>query len=223
MAFPKKDPCAAFPTEQSLFEALQRHIRQAQECLYKRGLALVLSNLTQKGGNEEDIRDAFQEGILAFSLKINNLELRGKVTTILYAFVRNKWVDMLRRQGIRPKEEKLTPLKGDESNSIYWNNRVRESESEPLPKKPIPLPENFDPQSQSPDPLEELLNSDLQEAVRAYLRTQAPRTNELGQLLLFEGVALEDAAKQLGITTDSVYNQKCRFIKRLRTALKHLR
>jgi RNA polymerase sigma-70 factor, ECF subfamily len=109
MASTFENPCAAFKTDESLFEALKKRIRYAHECLYRKGLKLMLASLTKQGGDEEDIRDAFQEGIAEFCLKIDQFDRRAAVTTILYPYVHNRWIDILRKR--KPTDPLLDHVK----------------------------------------------------------------------------------------------------------------
>lgn len=114
------NPCATFKTDELLFDALKKRLRYAHECLYERGLKLMLASLTQKGGNEDDIRDAFQEGIAEFCLKIDAFERKAAVTTILYSFVHNKWIDLLRkRKPTDPLLDHLEPMQTTLSPEDY--------------------------------------------------------------------------------------------------------
>jgi RNA polymerase sigma factor (sigma-70 family) len=91
------NPCQNYPNEESLFMALKKRVNTAFDCLYKRGYQKVVSSLCNSGANLEDAQDAFQDGIAAFALNIDKIDFLASPTTILYRYVKNKWIDGIRK------------------------------------------------------------------------------------------------------------------------------
>lgn len=66
------------------------------------------------------------------------------------------------------------------------------------------------------DPFAHLLNADVQTRIRAAIGKLDPRSQQLMDLLLFRHYSAKEAADELGITVESVHNQKSRCLKYLR-------
>jgi len=94
------DPCKNYPNEESLFDALKKKVNTAFDCLYKRGYQKIVPSLCNKGASMDDALDAFQDGIAAFALNIDRIEFLASPTTILYRYVKNKWIDGIRKDKV---------------------------------------------------------------------------------------------------------------------------
>lgn len=92
-----KTSCQEYENSRELFfEALRKKIRQAEDCFYKLGFNKIVPTLRQKKVSLEDAQDLLHDGIAAFYLRLNSLQVNASPTTILYSIVHNKWVDKVR-------------------------------------------------------------------------------------------------------------------------------
>ena len=104
MSIANTNPCQNYPNDESLFMALKKRVNAAFDCLYKRGYQKVVPSLCNSGANLEDAQDAFQDGIAAFALNIDKIEFLASPTTLLFRYVKNKWIDSIRKD----KADKVT-------------------------------------------------------------------------------------------------------------------
>lgn len=94
-------------TDQSIIQALQQpqQHRPAFEWLYQQVFPMVRKAVQQMGGNEDDARDMFQEGVLALwrNAQDGKLELRAdtKLSTYLVTICKRRWLDVLKKASTR--------------------------------------------------------------------------------------------------------------------------
>ena len=66
--------------------------------VYEKFFVMVRNYILNHGGNEEDTRDVFQDGIMIIyeQRKNKGLEIKGGFGTYLYAVCRNRWLNLSR-------------------------------------------------------------------------------------------------------------------------------
>ncbi|SOD96443.1 RNA polymerase sigma factor [Spirosoma fluviale] len=69
------------------------------------------------------------------------------------------------------------------------------------------------------NPLAHLLDSEMQQRLRKAIAQLDPRSQQLMDLLTYQHYTPEEVAAEMGVSVDSVYNQKTRCIKYLRRLL----
>lgn len=82
------------------------------------------------------------------------------------------------------------------------------------------LPEELPIASPEPSPLEQLLDAEMQQQLRAAIAQLEPSSQRLMELLVFEEKKPEEVAQTLNMSRASVDSQKYRIIKYLRDKLK---
>ena len=95
-----------------------------------------------------------------------------------------------------------------------WVDRVRANIGRESLSDELPLA------SPEPSPLEKLLDTEMQQELRAAIAQLEPSSQRLMELLIFEEKKPEEVAQILNISRASVDNQKYRIIKYLRDKLK---
>ncbi len=85
-------------TKDPYLTAILNNEPQVLKKMYKEFFPLILKLITSHGGNEEDARDMFQEGIMVVFEKAQDpgFELKSKFSTYLYGICRFLWFN--RRQ-----------------------------------------------------------------------------------------------------------------------------
>ncbi len=91
--------------EEEWLDRLRAGKKSAYEDLYRRHYRMVEHLILRMGGNDEDARDVFQEVLFALvqSIRRPGFQLRGKVSTLLYAIARNLWLK--KKAAEQPKAE----------------------------------------------------------------------------------------------------------------------
>ena len=66
--------------------------------VYEKFFAMVRNYILNHGGNEEDTRDVFQDGIMIIyeQRKNKSLKIKGGFSTYLFAVCRNRWLNLSR-------------------------------------------------------------------------------------------------------------------------------
>ena len=81
-------------TEQEWLDALRAGDKKSYEALYRRYYRMVESLILRMGGSHTDAQDIFQEAVFALlqTIRKPGFELKGKISTLLYAIARNRWL-----------------------------------------------------------------------------------------------------------------------------------
>ena len=89
-----------YKTGESILEGIRSADDNALEHLYKVHYDMIRSLVLKNSGNEDDVQDIWQEGIIAFyeKAKDRRFELTCEVNTYLYSICRNKWLKVLRER-----------------------------------------------------------------------------------------------------------------------------
>lgn len=100
--------------DEKLIKQLRRGSSQAYEEVYRRYYRMAVSIVNKLGGNPEDVQDAFQEALFVLVKKVRepDFQLTGKLSTYLYALIRNLYLKRNRKhkKEIPVEQEKLPYL-----------------------------------------------------------------------------------------------------------------
>lgn len=181
-----KTSCQEYENSRELFfEALRKKIRQAEECFYKLSFNKIVPSIRKHGATLDEAKDAFQEGMMVFYMRLDGLHADNSPIAFLFSIVYNKWIDKTRK------------------------DKGRESFSEELPIA-----------TSEPNPMEQLLDREMQQELRDAIAQLEPSSQRLLQLLVFEEKKPEEVAQSLNMSRASVDNQKYRIVKYLREIMK---
>lgn len=91
------------PTEAELMKGIRNHHTDTLEFLYRRYFPIVAGYVNKNSGNDEDAKDAFQDGMIALWSNINagKYESRGDkgVAAYLVQICKFRWLEKLKSAG----------------------------------------------------------------------------------------------------------------------------
>ncbi len=152
----------------------------ALETLFARNNRALYQTALRLLGNPEDAEDALQEGLLAAYRNLRRFEGRSQFSTWLTRIVINAALMRRRSQRARP--------------AISLDEPPREDE--------LPLAERF--ADAAPDPEQVYAGKELTEFVEEDLEQLSPLLRSAFVLREMEGLTTEEAARELGITQNTL-------------------
>ncbi len=179
-----------FPTEEILIQAIKSGNRQAEGCLfrmlYKSSIQSVRKYVISNNGNEEAVKDLFQDAYLIFRRQIveGTFEYRHntKLSTYFYRVCANRWIDELRK-----KYRREAP---DEPRVFH------------------------DPEARSQEAI--IIEEEETTDIRLMVRELGEICYRILTLYYWHKWDLESIASEMNRTPETVKNQKYRCMKRLR-------
>jgi RNA polymerase sigma factor (sigma-70 family) len=87
--------------EKELIAALKEGREDALLQLYRDNYTSVRNYITRNNGTYDDAEDVLQDAVIVVweKVKLNQLELHVKLSTFVFAVVKNKWLKQLRKNG----------------------------------------------------------------------------------------------------------------------------
>lgn len=175
-------------TDEAIIAGLRdaANTRQAFDQLYRQIYPAVRQQVVRFGGNEDDARDIFQEGVLALwkNVREGRYELRAevKLSTYLIEICKRRWIDMQKKASRR--YERTLPV----------------------------LPEV----KEEPGFLTDWIDREDQAAFQARFGQLGQRCQDLLLRFYYERQPLREIAGVLGIGEASAKNEKYRCMQRLK-------
>src|SRR5713101_7979768 len=166
--------------EQKLIRAGQRGDSQAVETLFRRYHRPLFQTALRVLGNPEDAQDALQDGLLAAYRNLRRFEGRSQFSTWLTRIVINAALMRRRSQRARPAVSLDEPPREDE----------------------LPLAERF--ADAGPDPEQAYRGKELTELLEEDLAGLSPLLRSAYLLREVEGLTTGEAARELGVTQNTL-------------------
>ncbi len=152
----------------------------ALEMLFARNNRALYQTALRVLGNPEEAEDALQDGLLAAYRNLRRFEGRSQFSTWLTRIIINAALMRRRSQRARPAVSLDEPLREDE----------------------LPLAERF--ADGRPDPEQLYAGKELENIVEAKLKDLSPLLRSAFELREVEGLTTEEAAKELGISQNTL-------------------
>lgn len=175
-------------SDRAIVEGLQSaaQTKVAFEHLYKQVYPAVRQQIRAFGGNEDDARDVFQEGVLALwkNVQAGKFELRAdaKLSTYLVEICKRRWIDQKKKASSRYEQ----------------------------------TPEQLPDQADGPNPLENWIDREEQDAFREKFRQLGERCRDMLTRFYYEKQPLREIAAVFGIGDSTAKNEKYRCMQRLK-------
>lgn len=90
-----------YQSTEALITALKAEEADAFTTVYQEAYKLVEYYIKSHGGNQDDAKDIFQEGLIGLLKLIRkpDFDLSAKVSSLMYSICRNTWIKSLRKKG----------------------------------------------------------------------------------------------------------------------------
>lgn len=87
-------------SDNEIIEGIRQHDKVVLQVFYKMHFGSIHHLVIQNGGDEQEAKDVYQDGIIVLYEKIKNdkLELSSSLKTFLYSICRNLWLKQLERK-----------------------------------------------------------------------------------------------------------------------------
>jgi RNA polymerase sigma-70 factor (ECF subfamily) len=184
-------------TEEELIRLATRGDQDALEQLFARHNRALYQTALRVLGNPEDAEDALQEGLLSAFRNLPRFEGRSQFSTWLTRIVINSALMRLRSQRSRP--------------AVSLDDEPRENET--------PLAERFADTRPSPEQAYEA--SELRELLSENLEELSPLLRSAFVLREVEGLSTGEAAKELGVSENTLKARLWRARHQLTDRLRH--
>ncbi len=112
-----------------IIEGIRQHDKAVLQAFYKQYFGTIHHFIIQNGGDEQEAKDIYQDGVIVLYEKIknNNLELSSSLKTFLYSICRNLWLKQLER-----KERYVGKIEEQEEFIRVEEEEVKDWESEKI-------------------------------------------------------------------------------------------
>lgn len=119
--------------DQSLYQGLLNNEPKAFEILYKKNFPAVRQQVKQYGGDEDDAKDIFQEGMIALwnNIRSGSYQLREgvKMSTYLIQICKLRWMDKMKKASFRYEIKQADYQEpGEETEVIEWIDRDEQTD-----------------------------------------------------------------------------------------------
>ena len=116
-----------FQSDEQIVDSIQKGDDTALSYLYEKNIRMVIKYIVQNNGNESDAVNILQDALVLLWEKIQKREfsLKSKISTYLYAVVRNKWLQEL---AFRKKHTDLGQIPENPGHLITSEESVEERE-----------------------------------------------------------------------------------------------
>lgn len=173
-------------TDQQLFEGLMANDQKVLEYLYKKMYPMVRQQILQLGGQEEDARDHFQEGLIATWQNARSgkfkLQANTRLSTYLVQVCKWRWLEKTKKASSR-MEKNMDELQE---------------------------------QGENPGILTRWLKKEQQQQFRFFFRQLGERCQDILKRFYFSKESMKMIAEALGLEEKSAKNQKYRCMQQLK-------
>ncbi len=96
-------------TDVQILKSIQEGDDAALAILYNKNLRMIMKFILTNNGTEEEAREYLQDALVIFWEKVRNdeFELKSKITTFIFAIVKNRWLRELSRRKKHTNLEKV--------------------------------------------------------------------------------------------------------------------
>lgn len=108
-------------TDSRILDAIRRGDEKALALLYKANRRPITAYVTRNGGNDDDAEDMLQEALIVLweRVRAGRFEYAAKLSTFLYATVKNKWSrELARRRREQPSGESMDSHIADNPSAL---------------------------------------------------------------------------------------------------------
>ena len=176
-----------YQNEQELYLDLLNNRQTAFEFLYTEYRGQAVQIIRQKGGDEEEARDIFQESVIALWQNIQDGRFKKrqdvKISSYLIQICKFKWYDKL-KSGAKKNE--------------------------------LPIEEGIDVQDDN-NTLQDLINNEYITKAQKLFAKLGENCQKILTLFYYENLSMERIANIIGSKTASATNQKYRCMQRLKS------
>ncbi len=111
-----------------LLNAIRQGDDSALTILYNKNLRMVIKYFLQNNGTEEEAREYLQDALVIFWEKVRNnqFELKSKITTFIFAVVKNRWLRELSR---RKKHTNLDIIEANPDGASNAEEEMQQKET----------------------------------------------------------------------------------------------
>ncbi len=173
-------------TDQDLFEGLLQNDQATFEYLYKKVYPMVRQQVHQLGGQEEDARDVFQEGLIATwqNAKSGKFQLQNntKLSTYLVQVCKWRWLEKTKKASSRLEHQMEEMVEVGEAPSV----------------------------------LTRWLEKEDQQKFQTQFEKLSERCQEILQRFYFAKESIHHIAKVFGLEDKTAKNEKYRCMQRLK-------
>jgi len=127
-----------FWSEVDLLNGLKDNTEAAIRQIYKSNFSTIENFIHLNGGNSQDAKDVFQEGILVLyrNVKVEGFALNCKIKTYLYSVCKRIWLTELKRKNKAPtntsETEDIVSIEDSDIEKIEENNNMLNNLSKSL-------------------------------------------------------------------------------------------
>lgn len=180
----RSDRLDTFSSEAWLIERAQQQDESAFDQIVELYADKLYNYIVRMLGNSQDAEDVLQEVFLRAYQGLPQFDGRASLSTWLFRIATNLCIDHYRKQERRVKTVSLYRERADDS----------EDENE----------EWEFPDMQTPDPMQAVLDKELQEVVERAVQELSPKLKTILLMYDVEGLSYEEIAQALGIPMGTV-------------------
>lgn len=109
-----------FKSEKQLLREISKGNDNALAWLYDNHIRMITKYIANNSGNDDDAQEMLQEALILLWEKVRsgNFHLHSKLSTYIYAVVRNKWLKELERRKRNSDLDEARMQTGDASDSL---------------------------------------------------------------------------------------------------------
>lgn len=98
-------------TDAQLITAIRQGNDAALGVLYNRYLRMIIKYMRDNNGSEAEAKEYLQDALVILWEKVQNneFEIKSRISTFLYAVVKNRWISELARRGKHTNFENVSP------------------------------------------------------------------------------------------------------------------
>ena len=121
-------------TDAQLIAAIKQGNDSALGILYSRYLRMIIKYMLDNNGSEEEAKEYLQDALVILWEKVmnNEFEIKAKISTFLYAVIKNRWISELAR---RKKFTNFDNLNPDTTATASVESEIQENETTEIVKK----------------------------------------------------------------------------------------